>query len=107
MSAMQWQADHGACLELVQSSPVPRRHNRVLQVLAVVISMAKVQRKHPEADAVIFTTKGGAKSWHGRAVKSTNQRKCLLDGCDDWEVSADVPEWDSYSQYNQRDTIKA
>ena len=62
----------------------------------MVISMAIGQSTHEEADAVIFTTEGGAKSWHGRAVKSTNQRKCLLDGCDDWEVSADLPEWDSY-----------
>ena len=22
--------------------------------------------------------------------------KCLLDGCDDWDVSADLPEWDSH-----------
>ena len=29
------------------------------------------------------------------AVKSTNQRKCLLDGCDDWNVSAGLSEWDS------------
>ena len=71
-------------------------HNRVLQELAVAISMAKGQSTQPQADAVIFTTDGGAKSWHGTAVKSTNQRKCLLDGCDDWEVSADLPEWDSH-----------
>ena len=58
--------------------------------------MAKGQNTHPEADAVIFTTERGAKSWHGRAVKSPNQRKCLLDGCGDWEVSADLPEWESH-----------
>ena len=34
----------------------------------------------------MFITKGGAKSWHGRAVKSTNH-------C---EVSADLPECDSH-----------
>ena len=28
--------------------------------------------------------------------KSTNQRKCLLGGCNDWKVSADLPEWDSH-----------
>ena len=27
-----------------------------------------------------------------KAVKS----KCLLGGCEDWEVSAHLPEWDSY-----------
>ena len=44
----------------------------------MVISMAIGQSTHQEADAVIFTTEGDTKSWHGRAVKSTNQRKCLL-----------------------------
>ena len=72
------------------------RQNRVLQKLAEVISMAKEQSTQPQADAVIFTTEGGAYSWHGTAIKSTNQRKYLLDGCDDWEVSADLPEWDSH-----------
>ena len=72
------------------------RHNRVPQELAVVISMAKGQSFHPEADAVIFTAEGGAKSWHGMAVNSINQRKCQLDGCDDWEVSADLSEWGSH-----------
>ena len=71
------------------------RHNRVLQELAVVISMAKGQSTHLEADADIFTTEGSAKSWHGMAVKSTNQRNCLLDGCDGWENSTGLPEWDS------------
>ena len=41
-------------------------------------------------------TGGGAKSWHTRLVRTTNQIKCLLDGCDDWDVSADLPEWDSH-----------
>ena len=72
------------------------RHSRVFQELAVAISMATGQSSQPQADADTFTTEGGAKSWHGTTVKSTNQRKCLLDGCDDWEVSADLPEWDSH-----------
>ena len=46
--------------------------------------------------SLLFTTVGAAKTWHGRAVKSTNQRKCLLDGYDGWEVSADLPEWYSH-----------
>ena len=37
---------------------------------------------------MLFTTEGGAKSWHGR---TTNKIKCLLD----WDVSADLLEWDS------------
>ena len=72
------------------------RHNQVLQGLAVVISLANGQSTHPKADAVIFTTEGGAKSWLDRAIKSTNQRTCLLDKCDDWEVSADLLEWDGH-----------
>ena len=63
----------------------------------MVISIAKGQSTQPEADAVIFTSEGCPRSWHGMAVKSTNQRKCPLDGCDDWEVSADFPEWDSHT----------
>ncbi|KAK3780471.1 hypothetical protein RRG08_024320 [Elysia crispata] len=41
-------------------------------------------------------TEEGAKSWHGMSVRTTNQRKCLLDVCDDWNVSGDLPEWDSH-----------
>ena len=29
-------------------------------------------------------------------MRTTNQIKCLLDGFDDWDVSADLPEWDSH-----------
>ena len=54
------------------------RHDGVLQELATVISMTKGQSTHQNADAVIFTTEEGAKSWHGMAVK----KKCLLDGCE-------------------------
>ena len=72
------------------------RHNRVLQELVVVISIAKGQSTHPEADAVIFASEGVAKSWHGSAVKSTNRRKCLQAGCDDCEISADLTAWDRH-----------
>ncbi|KAK3788175.1 hypothetical protein RRG08_063042 [Elysia crispata] len=72
------------------------RHNRVLQELAAIISTAKGETTLPNTNALIFTTEGGAKSWHERPVRTTNQIKCLLDGCDDWDVSADLPEWDSH-----------
>ena len=72
------------------------RQNRVLQELAAIISTAKGETTLPNTKALIFTTEGGAKSWHGRPVRTTNQIKCLLDGCDDWDVSTDLPEWDSH-----------
>ncbi|KAK3802302.1 hypothetical protein RRG08_066140 [Elysia crispata] len=72
------------------------RHNRVLQELAAIISTAKEETTLPKTKALIFTTERGAKSWHGRPVRTTNQIKCLLDGCDDWDDSADLPECDSH-----------
>ena len=74
------------------------RHKRVLQEFAAVMSIANEQSTHREANAVIFTIEGSAKAWHGRSVKTKKkkQRKCLLDGCNDSEVSTDLPEWDSY-----------
>ena len=72
------------------------RHNRVLQELAAIISSAKGETTLPNTNALIFTTEGGAKSWHGRPVRTTNQIKCLLDGCDDWDVSADLSGWESH-----------
>ncbi|KAK3756270.1 hypothetical protein RRG08_066386 [Elysia crispata] len=41
------------------------RHNRVLQELAAIISTAKGETTLPNTNALIFTTEGGAKSWHG------------------------------------------
>ena len=67
------------------------RHNKVLQELAAIISTAKGETTLPKSNALIFTTEGGAKSWHWRPVRTTNQMKCLLDGCDDWDVSAHLP----------------
>ena len=100
LSAMPRQADRRACLELLQNRPLKGqytwRHNRVLQELAAIISTAKGETTLPKTSALIFTTEGGAKAWHGRPVRSTNQIKCLLDGFADWDVSADFPEWDSH-----------
>ena len=72
------------------------RPNRVLQELAAILSTAKGETTLPKTNALIFTTEGGAKSWHGRPVRTTNQIKCLLDGCDDWDVSADLLECDTH-----------
>ena len=46
--------------------------------------------------ALIFTTEGGAKSTQEGSGKTTDQRKCLLDKCGDWDVSANLPESDSH-----------
>ena len=72
------------------------RHNGVLQEITAIISMAKGETTLPKTNSLIFTTEGGAKTWHGMPVRTTNQIKCFLDGCDDWDVSADIPEWDSH-----------
>ena len=88
------------------------RHNRVLQELAVVIllmSMAKGQSTHLEADAVIFTTEGGAKSWHRRAVKLTKPEE--ISTSREWQLesfsrSSRLGQPPQY-MYNQRDKIKA
>ena len=42
---------------------------------------------------MIFSTKVGAKSWHGRSERTTNQTKSLLDN---WDVSVDLPVWDGH-----------
>ncbi|GFS07036.1 polyprotein [Elysia marginata] len=82
------------------------RHNRVLQELASVISIAKGQSNPPSLNFTIFTTEGGARKWCGRSNTASNQRKGLLDGCDDWEVSADLPEWDKHPEVIRRTTLR-
>ena len=72
------------------------RHIRILQELAAIISTAKGETTLAKTNALIFTTEEGTKSWPGRPVRTTNQRKWLLDGCDDLDVSEDLPEWDSH-----------
>ena len=72
------------------------RHNRVLQELATTISTAKGQPGLPDTEALVFTTAGKTKSWLGTPTKVNFQNKYLLDGCDDWVVSADLPGWEDY-----------
>ncbi|GFO30111.1 reverse transcriptase [Plakobranchus ocellatus] len=68
------------------------RHNRVLQELASVISTAKGEIHPFSTSSTVFTTEGGVKKWHGGSITINTHRKGLLDGCDDWVVSADLPE---------------
>ena len=93
MSALPRQTDNRACLE---QGRYTWRHDRVLQELAASIGTAKGETTLPKTNALIFTTEGGAKSWHRRTVRTINQRKYLLDVCDNWDVSADLSEWDSH-----------
>ena len=67
----------------------------------MVISMDIGQGTNPKADAVIFTTEGGAKSWYRIAVKSTNQRKCHH-----WKASSHHSEWDSHPSINKETRLR-
>ena len=41
-----------------------------------------------------------------RPVRTTNQIKCPLDACDDWDVLADLPKWDSHSSILKETSLK-
>ena len=72
----------------------------------MVISVVQGQSTHPEANALMFTTNKGSKSWHGRWVETKRQKKCLLDRCNDWRVSADLPEGDMiHSPYTHKKSL--
>ncbi|GFO24958.1 reverse transcriptase [Plakobranchus ocellatus] len=51
-----------------------------------------------KARALISTSEGGTKSWCESAASIDTQRKILLDGCDDWEFSADLFNWNRRSK---------
>ncbi|GFS22325.1 hypothetical protein ElyMa_005105400 [Elysia marginata] len=72
---------------------------RVLQELASTISTAKGQKliNLPPANFTRLTSEGGAKKWHVISTRARTRRKCLLDRCDDWVVSADASEWENAS----------
>ncbi|GFN76684.1 reverse transcriptase [Plakobranchus ocellatus] len=40
-------------------------------------------------------------SWCGSGARMDTQRKSLLDGCDDWDCSADLSEWNRYRKVIQ------
>ncbi|GFO37031.1 reverse transcriptase [Plakobranchus ocellatus] len=83
------------------------RHNRVLQELASVISTAKGEIHPSSTSSTVFTTEGGVKKWHGGSITINTHRKGLLDGCDDWVVSADLSEWERYPDVIRKNSIKA
>ncbi|GFO40167.1 polyprotein [Plakobranchus ocellatus] len=68
------------------------RHNRVLQELASLICRTK-GKIHPSlTSSRVFTTEVAVKKWRGGSITMNTHRKSLLDGCDGWVVSADLPE---------------
>ncbi|GFN99518.1 reverse transcriptase [Plakobranchus ocellatus] len=69
------------------------RHNRVLQELASVISTAEMKIHPSSSSSTVYTTENGVKKWYGGSITINTHRKGLFDSCDDWVVSADLPEW--------------
>ncbi|GFN79705.1 polyprotein [Plakobranchus ocellatus] len=82
------------------------RHNRVLQELASVISTAKGEIHPSSTSSTVFITEGGVKKWHGGSVPINTHRKGLLDGCDDWVVSADLPEWERHPDVIRKTALR-
>ncbi|GFS17312.1 polyprotein [Elysia marginata] len=109
---MKEQTNYRTCPELIQSITFTRaiyleaQHGASGTCLSI-ISGAKRQSKPPSPSFTIFTTEGGAKKWCGRSNTASTQRKRLLDGCDDWEVSADFPEWDRRPDITRRTTLRS
>ncbi|GFN74244.1 reverse transcriptase [Plakobranchus ocellatus] len=82
------------------------RHNRVLQELASVISTAKGEIYPSSTSSTVFTTEGGVKKWHGGSITINTHRKGLLDGSDDWVVSADLPEWERHPDVIRKTALR-
>ncbi|GFO26357.1 hypothetical protein PoB_005286200 [Plakobranchus ocellatus] len=82
------------------------RHNRVLQELASVISTAKGEIHPSSTSSTVFITEDGVKKWHGRSIPINTHRKGLLDGCDDWVVSADLPEWERHPDVIRKTALR-
>ncbi|GFR84506.1 reverse transcriptase [Elysia marginata] len=74
-----------------------------------IIGQTQTDRKGLGSSSVKWwskTEEGGAKKWRGRSNTASTQRKGLLDGCDDWEVSADLPEWGKHPNVIRRTTLR-
>ncbi|GFO34063.1 reverse transcriptase [Plakobranchus ocellatus] len=62
---------------------------------------------HPSStSSTVFTTKGGVKKWHGGSITINTHRKGLLDGCDDWVVSADLLEWETHPEVFRKTALR-
>ncbi|GFN88527.1 reverse transcriptase [Plakobranchus ocellatus] len=82
------------------------RHNRVLQELASVLSGAKGKIHPSSTSSTVFTTEDGVKKWQGGSITINTHRKGLLDGCDDWVVSADLPEWERHPDVIRKTALR-
>ncbi|GFO17220.1 reverse transcriptase [Plakobranchus ocellatus] len=82
------------------------RHNRVLQKLASVISTAEGEIHSSSISSTLLTTEGGVKKWHGGSITINTYRKGLLDGCDDWVVSEDLPEWERHPDVIRKTALR-
>ncbi|GFO02902.1 polyprotein [Plakobranchus ocellatus] len=82
------------------------RHNRVLRELVSVISTAKGEIHPSSTSSTVFTTEGGVKKWHGGRITINIHRKSLLDGCNDWVVSADLPEWERHPDVIRKTALR-
>ncbi|GFO19322.1 reverse transcriptase [Plakobranchus ocellatus] len=61
----------------------------------------------PAAKALLFTSKGGTKSWCGSAVGMDTRKKSLLHGCDDREFSANLPQWNKHPKAIQNTVMRS
>ena len=64
----------GSCTIALSQGRYTWRHKRVLQEHAAIISTAKRETTLPKINALIFITEGGAKSWHGRPMRTTKEK---------------------------------
>ncbi|GFO40387.1 reverse transcriptase [Plakobranchus ocellatus] len=65
------------------------------------IRTSKSDGQKQKARALVFTSEMGRKYSCGSAVGMDTQRKSLLDGCGDWEFSANLPGWNKHPKVIQ------
>ena len=88
----------GSCREALAQGRYTWRHNRVLQELTNAICSAEGQPNLTTASTTVFTSEGGLRKWHGSSSYTTTHKRSILNGCSDWELSADLSYWGSYPE---------
>ena len=73
------------------------RHNQVLKELAeaVQFNVTKGRGSRPE-QGTVFRAEGGSKTWPTANVLPKARKQQLLKEADDWQCSADLPEWNQH-----------